>query len=284
MLDVVVRGTFQVGDHMRRDTVDSGDLGLLELARSDELGIFGRNGDALVGHTALQQQRDVGVVQTDRLGDEVFLEPLVGFGLERRGIFEDARHIAALIEEPFAVELCRDGKCEVVAMDGDRTFALVAIGREPAQVDDVFVREQFARVRSVEEFIVVGKERLDTGRMDELQPNRAVAFVPKDAGIAVAPQSARDHQMMHQVETCGIGVGSLHESVAKVVVLPFTTASSTAIEMQRERSDRFREDSHTSPNRREIQCALLGDIRLVRGIGDRIGGNDFVHRSLEFGR
>lgn len=114
-----------------RYAVDGGDLGLLEFARSDELGIFGRNGDTFVGHTALQQQRDVGVVQTDRLGDEVFLEPLVGFGLERRGIFEDARHIAALIEEAFAVELRRDGECEVVAMDGDRTFALVAIGREP---------------------------------------------------------------------------------------------------------------------------------------------------------
>lgn len=214
MLDVIVRGTLQVGDHMRRDTVDSGDLGLLELARSDELGIFGRNGDTFVGHTALQQQRDVGVVQTDRLSDEVFFETLVGFGLECRGIFEDARHIAALIEEPFAVELRRDGECEVVAMDGDRTFTLVAVGREPAQVDDVFVREQFARVRSVEKFVVVGKDRLDTGRMDELQPSGTIAFIPKDAGIAVAPQSARNHQVMHQVETCGIGVGGLHESVA----------------------------------------------------------------------
>lgn len=90
--------------------------------------------------------------------------------------------------------------------------------------------------------------------------------------------------MVHQVETCGIGVGSQHESVAEVVVLPLTTASSTAIEVQRERSDRFGEDSHASPNRREVQCALLGDIRLVRGIGDRVGGNDFIHRSLELGR
>lgn len=152
------------------------------------------------------------------------------------------------------------------------------------QVDDVFVREQFARVRSVEEFVVVGKERLDTGRMDELQPNWAVEFVPKDAGIAVAPQSARDHQVVHQVETCGIGVGSLHESVAEVVVLSFSTTRRTAIEMQRERSDRFGEDSHACPNRREIQCTFLGDIRLVRGIGNRVGGNDFIHRSLEFGR
>ena len=168
MLDVVVRGTFQIGNHMRRNAVDGGDFGLLELAGSDELGIFGRNGGAFVGHTALQQQWDVGVVQTDRLSDEVFFETLVGFGLERRGIFEDARHIAALIEEAFAVELRRDGECEVVAMDGNRTFTLVTVGREPAQVDDVFVREQFARVRSVEEFVVVGKEWLDTGRMDEL--------------------------------------------------------------------------------------------------------------------
>lgn len=223
-------------------------------------------------------------MQTDRLGDKVFLEPLVGFGLECRGIFEDARHIAVLIEEAFAVELRRDGECEVVAMDGDRTFALIAVGREPAQVDDVFVREQFVRVRSVEEFVVVGKERLDTGRMDKLQPNGTVAFVPKDADIAVAPQSARDHQVMHQVETCGIGIGSLHESVAEMVVLSLPATLSTAIEMQRERSDRFGEDSHASPNRREIQCALLGDIWLVRGIGDRIGANDFIHRRLEFGR
>lgn len=126
---------------------------------------------------------------------------------------------------------CRDGR--------QPDFALIAVGRESAQVDDVFVREQFARVRSVKEFVVVGKERLDTGRMDELQPNGTVAFVPKDTDIAVAPQSARDHQVVHQVETCGIGVGSLHESVAEVVVLSFATASSTAIEVQRERSDRF---------------------------------------------
>lgn len=69
-----------------------------------------------------------------------------------------------------------------------------------------------------------------------------------------------------------------------MVVLPFATASSTAIEVQRECSDRFGEDSHASPDCREIQCALLGDIRLVRGISDRVGGNDFIHRRLEFGR
>lgn len=213
MLDVILRGTFQVGDHVRRNAVDGGDLGLWGLARSDELRIFRRNGNAFVGHTVLQQRRDVGVVQTDRLSYEVFLETLVGFGLECRGVFEDARHIAALIEKAFAVELRRDGKCEVVAMDGNRDFAFVTVGREPARVDDVFVREQFARVQSVEKFVVVGKERLDTGRMDGLHPNGTIAFVPKDTDIAVAPQSARDHQMMHQVETSGIGVGSLHESV-----------------------------------------------------------------------
>lgn len=69
-----------------------------------------------------------------------------------------------------------------------------------------------------------------------------------------------------------------------MVVLPFATTRRTAIEVQRERSDRFGEDSHASPNRREIQCTLLGDIRLVRGIGDRVGGNDFIHRRLELGR
>ena len=51
-------------------------------------------------------------------------------------------------------------------------------------MDDVFIREQFARIRSVEELVVVGKERLDTGRMDEFQSNGSVAFVPKYAGIA----------------------------------------------------------------------------------------------------
>lgn len=151
-------------------------------------------------------------------------------------------------------------------------------------MDDVLVREQFARIRSIKKLVVVGKERLDTGRMDEFQPNGTVAFVPKDAGIAVAPQGARDHQVVHQVETCGIGVGSLHESVAEVVVLSFATARSTTIEVQRERSDRLGEDSHASPNRREIQCTLLGYIWLVRGIGNRVGGNDLIHRRLEYGR
>lgn len=90
--------------------------------------------------------------------------------------------------------------------------------------------------------------------------------------------------MMHQVETCGIGVGNLHESVAEMVVLSLATASSTAIEMQRERSDRFGEDSYASPNRCKVQCVFLGDIRQARGIGDRVGSNDFIHRRLEFGR
>lgn len=90
--------------------------------------------------------------------------------------------------------------------------------------------------------------------------------------------------MVHQVETSGIGVGSLHESVAEVVILSLPATHSTAIEMQRERSDRFGEDSHASPNRCKVQCALLGDIWLVRGIGDRVGSNDFIYRSLEFGR
>jgi len=103
---------------MGRNDVNGGDPGLLELARGDELHIFGRYGYALVGHTVIQQQRDVGIVQTDRLGDEVFLEPLVGFGLERRGIFEDARHIAALIERAFAVELRRNGKSKIIPMNG----------------------------------------------------------------------------------------------------------------------------------------------------------------------
>lgn len=76
----------------------------------------------------------------------------------------------------------------------------------------------------------------------------------------------------------------MHESVAEVVVLPFSATRSTAIEMQRKRSDRFGEDSHACPNRRKVQCALLGDIWLVRGIGDRVGGNDFIHRRLELGR
>lgn len=161
---------------------------------------------------------------------------------------------------------------------------LVAVGRKAAQVDDVFVREQFARIRSVEEFVVVGQDRFDAGWMKQFQTNGSIAFVPIDAGIAVAPQSARDHQVVHQIETRGIGVGSLHESVTEVVVLPLATSLGTAIEMQRERSDRLGEDSHASPDCREVQCALLGNIWLACGVGDRVGGNDFIHRCLELSR
>lgn len=32
----------------------------------------------------------MGIVQTDRLGKQIFLEPLVRFGLERRRVFENA--------------------------------------------------------------------------------------------------------------------------------------------------------------------------------------------------
>ena len=127
------------------------------------------------------------IVQTDRLSDEVFLEPLVRFGLERRRVFEHARHIASLIEEAFAVYLRRDGEFEIIAVDSDGAFTLVAVRRKSPQMDDIFVREQFAAVQPIEKFIVVRKDRFDTGRMEQLQSGGTVKFGSIDSDITISP-------------------------------------------------------------------------------------------------
>lgn len=87
MLDAVC-GPFEIGYHVKRNTVEGGNLRLLELARGDELRILRRNRNTFVDHTALQQQRLAVIVQSDRLGYQVFFQTPVGLGLERRGILK----------------------------------------------------------------------------------------------------------------------------------------------------------------------------------------------------
>jgi hypothetical protein len=226
----------------------------------------------------------VGVVQPDRLGQQVLFQTLVGFGLERRGILEDTRHVAALIEEAFAVELCRDGELEVVAMHGYRAFTLVAVGRKPTQVNHVVVRKQFSRVEPVEEFVVVGEQRFDTRRMQEQQPLRTIMTVAEDADVTVAPQRTRNHQMVHQIEACGVAVGSLYQSVTGMAVLSFAAAFRAPVKVEWQCPYRLGENTHASPYGRKVQRTLLGDIHFTGGIGNRIGRDDLVHCGLELGR
>lgn len=90
--------------------------------------------------------------------------------------------------------------------------------------------------------------------------------------------------MVHQVEACGVGIRDSDKMVARMVVLPFAAVRRAAIEVHRERPDRLGENSHTSPDRRKVQSALLGDVRLLDGIGNRIGRDGLIHRSLELRR
>ena len=121
-----------------------------------------------------ESRRDIVVVVGGKLLDEQGADiSLIGGG----GVHEEA----------FAVELCRDGELEVVAMHGYRAFALVAVGRKPTQVNHVVVWKQFSRVEPVEEFVVVGEQRFDTRRMQEQQPLRTKMTVAEDADVAVAP-------------------------------------------------------------------------------------------------
>lgn len=90
--------------------------------------------------------------------------------------------------------------------------------------------------------------------------------------------------MVHQIEACGVGIRDLNKPMAGMVVLPFTAFRRAPVEVYRERPDRLGEDPHASPNRRKVQSTLLGDVRLLDGIGNRIGRDGLIHRSLECGR
>jgi hypothetical protein len=56
VLDVIVGGPLQIRNHVRGNSEDGGHFGLLELAGCDELRILRRDGDALVGHAAFQEE------------------------------------------------------------------------------------------------------------------------------------------------------------------------------------------------------------------------------------
>lgn len=90
--------------------------------------------------------------------------------------------------------------------------------------------------------------------------------------------------MVHQVEARGVGIRDLNKVVAGMVVLPFAAFRRAPVEVHRERPDRFGEDPHASPDRRKVQSTLFGDVRLMSGIGNRIGRDGLIHRSLECGR
>ena len=168
-------------------------------------------------------------------------------------------------------------------MDGDGALAFVTVGRESAQVDDVAVGEQLSGVQPIEEFVVVGEDRFDAGRMHELETQRPIIFVAVDPRRPIAPEGARDHQMVHQIETRGVGVGLLDEVVAGVLVLSFAAFFGSLVEVHGQRSDRLGEYPDAGPHRREVQRTLLGDVGQPRGIGDGVGRDDFVDRRLELG-
>ena len=169
-------------------------------------------------------------------------------------------------------------------MNGYRTFTLVAVNRKSTQVNHIVVRKQFSRVEPIEEFVVIGEQRFDTCRMQEQQPFRTIMTVAEDADVAVAPQRTRNHQMVHQIEACGVVVGSLYQSVTGMAVLSFAAVFRAPVKVERQCSYRLGENTHASPYGRKVQRTLLGDIHFTGGIGARICRDDLVHGGLELGR
>ena len=90
--------------------------------------------------------------------------------------------------------------------------------------------------------------------------------------------------MVHQIEACGVAVGSLYQSVTGMAVLSFAASISTPVKMERQSPYRLGENTHTGPYGRKVQRTLLGDIHFTGGIGDRICRDDPVHGGLELGR
>ena len=284
MLDVVVRGSFEVRDHVRRDAVDGGDLGLLELASGDELRILRRDADALVGHTAFKQQRGVGVMQAHRLGDEVTLEALVGFRLEGGWVLEHAGHVTALIEEALAVLLGGGGQGQVLPVDGNRALALVAIGGEATQVDHVVGRYDLTLVGTVVELIVIGQVGLHLGWVHQLQAHRAEQSITMDAGVSVAPEGAADHQVVQQGKAGGVGVGLGEDLAAGMLADRLAAIGGAAVEVDRQGADRLGEDAHAGPHCGEVKCPFLADVRTFRGIGNGVGEKGRIHCGFELRR
>lgn len=90
--------------------------------------------------------------------------------------------------------------------------------------------------------------------------------------------------MVHQIEARGVGVGLLYEVVARMIILPFTAFLGALVEVHGQRSNSFRKNPHTCPDRREIERPLFGDVRLSRSIGDHISRDHFVDRRFELRR
>ena len=285
MLDVIVSGSLEVSNHVRRDAVDGRYLGLLELTRGDELSVFRWDADALIGHAAFQQQGRVGVVQPRTLREQVALEPLIGFRLEGAWVLEHAGHVTTLIEESLAVLLCRGGELEVFAVDGEGALALVAIGGEAAQVDDIVARDEFSGLVDAVEELSVGREvRLHFPRVQEFQTLWSVELVAMDAGISVTPKRDAHHQVVQQGEAAGVGIGFGEEQGAGVAKGRLPAARCALVQMHGERSHGLGEYANAGPDCGDVQRTFRSDggpACVVTGGGGEKRG---VHRCLELGR
>ena len=282
VLDVIVGGPLQIGNHMGRNSEDGGHLGLLELAGCNELRILRRDGDALVGHSTLKEERGMGIMEADRLLNKVMLQALVRLRLQSAGVLEHPGHVAALGEEFLSIILRRLRQGEVFPVYGNRGFALVTVGGETLEVDDIVAGEEFTVGKSIKHLVIRGEDGLALIGLEFLEAHRTEIPIPMDPDIAVAPEGAADHEVVQETEASQVGVRLGEDCAARVSLGLLPAGVRLVVEVDRKGADRLRQDPDTGPDCRDGQRAFRGDDSLLGGIGHGVGEKHLVHRVLEF--
>ena len=156
-------------------------------------------------------------------------------------------------------------------MDGNRALALVAIGGEATQVDHVIYRDDLTLVGAVVELVIVRVDRLHLGGMHQLQAHSTEESIAVDAGVAIAPERAADHQVVQQRKAGGIGVRLGEDIAAGMIADRLPAIGGAVIKMHRKSPDRLGEDADTCPYCGQVQSTLLADEGSLRGIGNGVG-------------
>ena len=277
VLNIRECGVLQILHHMGRHPEDAADLIYAELACGEELAVFRRQGDGLVGHALFQHRNLVGVIGTAINIGPVFTNLLRI--LQHTRMLQHAARLCAVLKESAAVFLHSQRGAETVFHHGDRRKADQPIEAETGDVEDLVSAEVDILVLLSRHLIGVGvidvidlalliAIRLHVLRQQRIQRHDVVPAVPDDLGIGITPQKQMRHHGFPEGEARHLRIGlPVEQLIQRMVLGPLFILFrfiGEAVQMQREPGHRLGQQSDAGIDRGNLHGGLF--IYLLAGV------------------
>ena len=267
----------QILHHVGRHPEDAADLVHAELACGEELTVFRRQGDGLIGHALFQHCDLMGVIGTAINIGPVFTDLLRV--LQHTRMFQNSGGLCAVLEEGAAIFLYCQRGAEAVFHHGDRREADQTIEAEtgdvenlvPAEVDILVLLSGHLIGVSVVDVIdlpLLVTIRLHVLRQQRVQRHDVVPAVSDDLGVSIAPEEQMRHHGFPERKARHLGVGlPVEQLVQRMVLGPLFILFrfiGEAVQMQREPCHSLGQKPDAGVDRSDLHGGLL--IHLLAGV------------------